>query len=156
MGGTLHLTITTPATVLVDRADVISVRAEDESGGFGVLPGHADLLTVLPASVVRWRGPDRAEHYCVVGGGVFTVTWGGRVAIACRQGTVGDDLDRLEADVGAMRAVEADADRRARVEQMRLHAHAVRQLIRYLRPGAVGSHPMQGTGQGESEGEDGS
>lgn len=135
MSRPLHLTVTTPSAVLIDRTDVASVRAEDESGGFGVLPGHADLLTVLPPSVVRWRGSDRVDRYCVVGGGVLTVTAGQNVAIACRQGTMGDDLTQLEADVTAMRATEADADRRARVEQMRLHAHAVRQLMRYLRPG---------------------
>jgi F-type H+-transporting ATPase subunit epsilon len=139
MSAPLHLTITTPAAVLVDRADIASVRAEDESGGFGILPGHADLLTVLPPSVVRWRGADHVERYCVVGGGVLTVTGGRMVAIACRQGTTGDDLVQLEADVATMRAAEADADRRARVEQMRLHAHAVRQLMRYLRPGQAGA-----------------
>lgn len=138
MSATLHLTITTPSAVLVDRADIRSVRAEDESGGFGILPGHADLLTVLPASVVRWRGKDDAGHYCALRGGVLTVTEGRNVAIACRQGAIGDDLAKLEADVQAMRAAETDADRRARVEQMRLHAHAVRQLMRYLRPAGPG------------------
>ena len=49
----LHLTIATPAAVLVDADGVASLRAEDESGAFGVLPGHADLLTVLPPSVLR-------------------------------------------------------------------------------------------------------
>ena len=50
----LHLIIATPAKLLIDVEDVRSLRAEDDSGGFGVLPGHADLLTVLPPSVVRW------------------------------------------------------------------------------------------------------
>jgi F-type H+-transporting ATPase subunit epsilon len=91
--------------------------------------------------VVRWRDAAQVEHYCVVGGGVLTVADGRRVAVACRQGTVGDDLVRLEADVAAMRAAAADADRLARVEQMRLHARAVRQLMRYLRPGQSGERP---------------
>ena len=51
MRGALHLTITTPMAMLVDAADVRSVRAEDESGHFGILPGHSDYLTALPASV---------------------------------------------------------------------------------------------------------
>lgn len=130
----LRLTITTPTTVLVDSIDVVAVRAEDESGGFGVLPGHADLLTVLPASVVRWRERSGATRFCAVRGGVFTVSDGERVAIACRQGTTGDDLAELETDVRNMRKAQAEADKSARVEQMRLHAHAVRQLMRYLRP----------------------
>ncbi len=137
MSAGLHLTITTPSTVLVDLADALSVRAEDESGGFGILPGHTDLLTVLSASVVRWRDGNGVPHYCALNGGVLTVAGGERVAIACRQGTLGDDLATLQADVQVMRAALTDADRIARVEQMRLHANAVRQLMRYLRPGSA-------------------
>src|SRR2546429_1741177 len=47
MSAALHLTITTPAVILVDSDDVASVRAEDASGSFGILPSHADLLTML-------------------------------------------------------------------------------------------------------------
>jgi F-type H+-transporting ATPase subunit epsilon len=132
----LHLTIATPASLLVDTDDVRSLRAEDMSGAFGVLPGHADLLTVLPPFVVRWTRSGEATRYCALSDGVLTVSGGDRVAIACRQGTVGDDLAALEAAVAAERSAELDADRRARVEQTRLHARALRQLMRYLRPGA--------------------
>jgi F-type H+-transporting ATPase subunit epsilon len=129
----LRLTITTPSAILIDVDDVDSLRAEDASGGFGVLPGHADLLTVLPPSVVRWTRKDQPTRYCALSGGVMTIAGGDRVAIACRRGTLGDDLGKLEADVAAERAAELDADRRARVEQTRLHARALRQLMRYLR-----------------------
>jgi F-type H+-transporting ATPase subunit epsilon len=54
MSGGVRLTIATPAAVLVDVDGVRSLRAEDQSGAFGVLPGHADLVTVLPPSVLRW------------------------------------------------------------------------------------------------------
>lgn len=139
----LHLTITTPMDVLVDEPAARSLRAEDESGGFGILPGHTDFLTVLPASVVRWRGPDDQLRFCALRAGLMTVTDGARVAIACREGILGDDLSALEAGVAERRADETDADRRARVEQMRLHASAVRHLMRLLRPGRSGAleHP---------------
>lgn len=143
MSGALHLTITTPSAVLVDRDDIVALRAEDPSGSFGILPGHADLLTVLPASVVRFRDTAGKTHFCVLRAGIFSVTSGRHVAIACRQGTVGDDLGALETSVETMRAAELDAARRARVEQVRLHADAVRQLMRYLRPGqADGGGPQ--------------
>lgn len=138
MSGALHLTITTPSEVLVDAADVWAVRADDESGGFGILPGHADLLTVLTASVVRWRTQDGPTRYCAVRGGVMTVAAGKAVAIACRQGSLGDDLATLETAVHAHHAEETDAERRARVAQEQLHARAVRQLIRYLLPHPAG------------------
>jgi len=153
MTGGLHLTITTPMEVLVDASGVTSVRAEDESGGFGILPGHTEFLTVLPASVMRWRGADGSLHFCALRGGLITVTGGSQVAVACREGLLGDDLRDLETEVEKLRAGEADAARRARVEQMRLHAQAVRQLMRYLRPGVTGAldHPppvSTGPGQG--------
>ena len=139
MTRTLHLTVTTPMAVLVDDPAAHSVRAEDESGGFRLLPGHDAFLTALPASVLRWRDGDDTEHFCALRAGLLTVTGGSAVNVACREAILGDDLAALQEEVVRLRAAEADADRRARVEQMRLHASAVRQLIRYLRPGAAGA-----------------
>jgi F-type H+-transporting ATPase subunit epsilon len=126
MSETLYLTVTTPSQILVESDNVAAVRAEDQSGSFGILPGHADLLTVLVHSVLDWRTTDGAARFCAVRGGVFTVASGRDVAVACREGVVGDSLDDLEAKVRAVRAQELEADRRARVEQVRLHALAVR------------------------------
>ncbi|MCT4370984.1 F0F1 ATP synthase subunit epsilon [Yangia mangrovi] len=131
----LHLTITTPMSVLVDETGVASVRAEDRSGGFGILPGHTEFMTVLPASVLRWRTAEGALRFCALRSGLLTVKNGTSVSVACREGVLGDDLHALEGEVETLRAAEADADRRERVEQMRLHASAVRQLMQYLRPG---------------------
>jgi len=133
-GRAMHLSISTPGQ-LIEHSDVRSIRASDESGSFGLLPGHADLLTVLAPSVVRWRCADGPEHYCAVRGGILTMTGGDRVGIACRQAVLGDRLEELEADVTMANVREQDADRSARVAQLRLHARAVRQIMRYLVPG---------------------
>jgi F-type H+-transporting ATPase subunit epsilon len=143
MSGALHLTVTTPGQILVDSGDVAAVRAEDESGSFGILPGHADLLTALVPSVVRWRTADGSTHFCAVRGGVFTVSAGHNVAVACREGVLGDSLEDLESKVRAVRAQQTEADRKARVEQVRMHALAVRQLLRYLRPSPVTAAPVK-------------
>jgi F-type H+-transporting ATPase subunit epsilon len=143
MSGALHLTVTTPGQILVDSGDVAAVRAEDESGSFGILPGHADLLTALVPSVVRWRTTDGAAHFCAVHGGVFTVSAGNSVAVACREGVLGTSLEDLEAKVRAVRAQQIEADRKARIEQVRLHALAVRQLLRYLRPSPATAAPIK-------------
>lgn len=135
MSEPLHLTVATPARVLVDSPQVVAVRAEDESGSFGILPGHADFLTVLTPCVLRWHGADNVQHFCAVEEGVLRVSGGKSVTIACRDGVLGDTLDSLEAQIRASRARRLDVLRQARVEQTRLHAQAVRQLLRYLRPG---------------------
>ena len=116
-------------------ADVVSVRAEDESGSFGILQGHADLLTVLTPSVVAWRHADGRLGWCAVRRGVLTVRGGNEIAIATRQAQLGEDLDELEHAVIARFRAEADAERIARVAATRLHLQAIRRIVRALRPG---------------------
>ena len=139
----LRLRIATPSAILVETDDARSIRAEDVSGGFGLMPGHADMLTVLTDCVVRWRDGSDREFYCAVRSGVLTVDGGARVEIACRQGMAGDDLPRLRARVVAMREEEAEAGRRVKVEQTQLRARAVRQLMRYLHPTADAAPPPE-------------
>jgi len=71
MSPTLRLTLSTPASILVDAEAIVSLRAEDESGSFGILPGHADFLTVLTPSVLRWRDAENVERFCAVEEGVL-------------------------------------------------------------------------------------
>jgi len=135
MSTTLHLKIATPATVLFDNEQVTALRAEDESGSFGILPGHIDFLTVLTPSVLRWHGADGQMHYCAVEEGVLSVRSGRDITIACRDGVLSDSLEALELQIQVAREKRLDAVRRSRVEQTRVHAQAVRQLLHYLRPG---------------------
>ena len=146
MSAFLHLTIATPARVLFDSTEVVALRAEDATGSFGILPGHAAFLTVLAPSVLRWHAADGIEQFCAVKEGVLRVSGGHEISIACREGvmgTSGKSLEVLEAQVDAARAAQLDAVRRARVDETRLHAQAVRQLLRYLRPSA---RPADGAG----------
>ncbi len=134
MSPELRLTISTPASILVDAEVILALRAEDESGSFGILPGHADFLTVLTPSVLRWHGAGHIERFCAVEEGVLRVSRGRSVNIACRTGVLGESLAALETQIAASHAKRVDTARRARVEQTRMHAQAVRQLLRYLRP----------------------
>lgn len=136
MNTSLHLRITTPAEVLVDSGDVRAVQAMDSSGSFGILPRHTDMLTVLPPSVVAWTCADEVRQYCAVRGGVLTVSEGRDVTIASRHAVLGASLEDLESIIQDARATELEADRKARVEQVRFHAQAVRHLVRYLLPQA--------------------
>jgi F-type H+-transporting ATPase subunit epsilon len=128
----MRLIITEPARVIADHDDVVSVRAEDVSGSFGILPGHADLITVMTPSVVAWRHVDGRPGWCAVRRGVLSVRDGREVAIATRQAQLGNDLASLEDAVLARFRAELDAERRARVAATRLHAAAIRQIVRAL------------------------
>lgn len=135
MSRTLCLSIATPMKVVVDAEEIAALRAEDASGSFGIRPAHADLLTVLTPTVLRWRTAGNITRYCAVPGGVLRVTAGREISIACREAILGDSLENLEAHVRETRARQLEAARSTRVEQLRLHAATVRQLLKFLRPG---------------------
>ncbi len=130
----MRLLITGPTAVVADFGDVASVRAEDESGGFGILTGHADLLTTLSVSVVSWRHHDGRVGYCAVRRGVMTVRNGTRIAIATREAQLGPDLATLEASVLTRFRAETEDERTGRVAATRLQAQAIRRIVEALRP----------------------
>ena len=137
----MRLLITTPTAVVVDDPVVVGVQAEDESGSFGILEGHADFLTALTVSVASWRRTDEVRRFCAVRRGVLSVSRGSLVAIGTREALVGDDLDHLEHVVLAEFRDNLEAERMARTATLQLQMKAIRQIVRYLRPeraGAVG------------------
>lgn len=130
----MRLLITDPTAVVADHDDIVSLRAEDDSGGFGVLDGHADLLTVLSVSVLSWRHRAGRMGYCAVRRGVLSVRGGRQVSVATRRAQLGDDFDALERLVLGRFRAEIDAERSGRVAALRLQAQAVRRIVEALRP----------------------
>jgi F-type H+-transporting ATPase subunit epsilon len=130
----MRLQIVTPLSVVVDEVGVRALRAEDASGGFGVLPGHADFLTSLAISVVGWTLDAGARRYCAVRRGVLSIAGGRDIAIATREAVVGDDLDKLDQVVLARFRADVEAERAEHIETTRLQLAAIRQIMRRLRP----------------------
>jgi len=157
----MRLLVTTPMSVVVEVEDVRHIRAEDETGAFGILPGHADFITVLSISVITWRDENDAEHHAAVRGGVLTVRDGGVVEVATRE-AVGEDTLRELGDAVLIRFhEEAEAEIESRVSAQRLQLAAIRQLQRYLETGrqtvpqgpptAAGGSVARGGPPGEGE-----
>jgi F-type H+-transporting ATPase subunit epsilon len=137
----MRLLITTPTTVVIDDRNVVAVRAEDDSGSFGILDGHADFLTALTVSVVSWRRgpPDDGRRFCAVRRGVLSVANGSEVAIATREAITGDDFDHLDQVVLSKFRDALEAERTARTESLQLQMKAIRQIVHYLRPERPGA-----------------
>ncbi|WP_028465679.1 F0F1 ATP synthase subunit epsilon [Nisaea denitrificans] len=134
----MNLTIATPLEIVVDGADVSHLRAEDETGAFGLLPGHADFLTELAISVVTWRDADGAEHHVAVRGGMLNVRDGASIKIATREAVPGDDLQHLETEVLDRFRRHVSEEKSARTDAHRLYLAAIQQIVTALRPNASG------------------
>ena len=136
----MRLRIITPLAVVVDEDGVTAFRAEDASGGFGILPRHADFLTSLAISVVGWESADATRHFCAVRRGVLSVTGGTDISIATREAVIGDDLATLDQTVLARFRTDLETERTEHAESTRRQVNASRQIMRHLRPdGRTGS-----------------
>jgi F-type H+-transporting ATPase subunit epsilon len=132
----VKLTVATPLAIVVEAVDIAHLRAEDETGAFGILPGHAVFLTALPVSVVTWRDRGGKEHYVAVRGGMLEVQGGDMIAIATREAVPGDDLQHLESDVLVRFRRQLAEEQTAHMDAQRLYLAAIRRIYETLRPRA--------------------
>jgi F-type H+-transporting ATPase subunit epsilon len=134
----MRLRIVTPLSVIIDE-DIDSLRAEDASGDFGILPGHAPFLTSLIISIVSWK-KDNTEQYCALRGGVMTVSGKGSattlIDIATREAVIGTDLTKLDSDVLAQFQSDADDERIEHTETMLLQMNVIRRMVSRLKTSA--------------------
>ncbi len=142
----MKLSVTTPLAIVVEADDIAHLRAEDDTGAFGILSGHADFLTALAVSVASWRDAEGAEHHVALRGGMLEVRGGNRIAIATPEAVVGDDLQRLEAEVLAGFRRRITEEQMARTDAQRLYLAAIRQIARFLR--AERTPAMPGAAEG--------
>ncbi|MBX3611073.1 MAG: F0F1 ATP synthase subunit epsilon [Hydrogenophaga sp.] len=141
----IHLRIADPGAVAIDAQGIRSVRASDASGGFGLWPGHEDLLAVLTVGVVSWRDQSDQWHHCAVRGGVLAMRQGNDIHVATREAIAGDDLQLLEQTVIARLHSRQLAQDEAQRETRQLELRALRELMRPLRRSAVTAHTDLGT-----------
>jgi F-type H+-transporting ATPase subunit epsilon len=137
----MKLTVATPLSLLVDTGDVAHLRAEDETGAFGVLPGHADFVTALTVSVASWRDTQGTEHHIAVRGGMLEIHGGNAIAIATPEAVLGDDLRRLETEVLQRFRRQLAEEQAARRDAQRLYLAALRQMVRFLRAETTSAIP---------------
>ena len=137
----MKLTVSTPLAIAVEAGNVAHLRAEDDTGAFGILKGHADFLTALAISVVSWRDDGGAEHHIAVRGGMLAVSDGDTISIATREAVADDDLHRLETEVLASFHHRHEEELTARTDAQRLYLAAIREIYQLLRPGRPGPVP---------------
>ena len=101
----MKLELATPTRMLVS-AEVDEVVAPGIEGYFGVLPGHAALLTTLGSGEVSYRTGQTEKHLLVAGG--FAEVQPDRVIILAEVAEAPEEIDRERAERARQRA-EASA-----------------------------------------------
>ena len=150
----MKLTVTTPLSIVAQSDDLMHLRGEDDSGAFGILPGHADFLTALSLSVITWRDGTGAEHHLAVQGGILEVRGGKAITIVTRKAVIDDDLHHLESEVLGTLRRERDEERAAHTDAQRLYLAAIRRIcgmLRSERAPAISNWPQLERGMGQDQ-----
>ena len=147
----MRLSVATPLAIVIEVSDVAHLRAEDDTGAFGILLGHADFLTALAVSVVTWRDESGIEHHVALRGGMLEVRDGDTIAIATPEAVTSEDLHRLEVEVLDTFRRELLEEQAARTDARRLYLAAIRQIARFLRGGETPTMPAS-PAVGDSDG----
>ena len=115
--------------------NVTSFVGEDASGSFGILPGHARMMTALSVGLARFRTVDDDWHYLALPGGILA--GGGDHFMLCTRRYLHDtELGRI----GTMLAELQRADQEA-LGGIRDSLHRLEEeMLRRLREIERGSH----------------
>jgi F-type H+-transporting ATPase subunit epsilon len=133
----LRLEFVTPARAIVHE-EVDEVQLPGEQGSFGVLPGHAPMLSTLSTGVM-WYRKGAETHYAFVSGG-FVEVLPDRVSILAEVAERAEDIDleraeaarrQVEEQLAKPSAVDFDAER---ARKAMLRAITRIQISRQTRP----------------------
>jgi F-type H+-transporting ATPase subunit epsilon len=122
----LDLEILVPDGIAL-QARVVSVRAADASGQFGLLPGHEAFLTLLVPCVLSFRDESGHERYAAADGGVLVVEKD-RVSVVTREAVTADRLEEVADAAAAMLEARRRQERTARAEFAELQSSLLREL----------------------------
>lgn len=142
----MRLSIRTPLAVVMDETDVTYVRAEDETGAFGILEGHADFLTTLAVCVVTWRCGEQTSQVAVRGG-ILRVCSGNHVSIATREAVGEQSLASVGRAVLERMRLQVESEEASHLVGTRMELATIRQIERY-----VASSRNQSVGAGGARG----
>ena len=120
---TVDFDVITPSQVLLsDSADMVVAPGSD--GDFGVLPGHAPLLTTLRPGVLDVHRGGKVTARIFVGGGFAEVS-ANRLTVLAEEARAVSDIDRAWAGERLARALESleaagDAERTRAEAEVRI------------------------------------
>lgn len=131
----LRLRVRTPEGLALDR-EVRSIRAEDEDGWIGILPGRRDLLAVLPPGLVLFADADEGEGYVALSGGLLELT-SGDCRISAHDARVARDPSAAADALDALLRNRRERSERRREVLSQLEREALRRVALAVREGGA-------------------
>lgn len=126
----LTLQVRSPEGLVFD-GPVRALRAEDEDGWFGVLPGRMDVVAVLPPGLLLFEDA-AGDGFVALSGGLLELA-DGRCRVMAREARLSRDVEEAAAALDALLEARRRRAGRRRGVMQDLEREALRRLARALR-----------------------
>ena len=136
----IELQIVTPDRNLVQE-QVDEVQIPGAAGYFGVLPGHAPLLSALAAGELWYRKGQEKTYLAIAFG--FAEVLPERVTILARLAERAEEIDIGRAEVARKRAEERLTDQKSDIDYERAKIALTKALVRLQVSSRVGTSPRR-------------
>jgi F-type H+-transporting ATPase subunit epsilon len=125
-GFRLHLQDATRTEVL---EDIETFVGEDRSGSFGILPGHARLMTSLVFGLARFRRAGGSWQYLALPGALLYFR-DNELTLSTRHYIVDEDYSRISTTLGEQLAAEETEILAVKASLRRMEDEALRRMWR--------------------------
>ncbi|WP_306734203.1 F0F1 ATP synthase subunit epsilon [Marimonas arenosa] len=120
----MRLEVITPVEVILD-IEATRIVADAPNGAFGMLPRHADFVTLLVPGILTYETEDGREGYVGINSGTL-VKCGSEVLVSVLGAVLSDRLEDLAQRVVEDFKTQDEEERQARSALARLEAGMVR------------------------------
>lgn len=117
--------------------EVISFVGEDASGSFGILAGHARLMTPLQFGLARFRRADGHWHYLAFPGALLYFV-NDELSVSTRRYLLDDDYERISAALQEQLLAEEEGLRVMKESLHRMEEELLRRMWEMHRAGGAG------------------
>jgi len=124
----MRLKVWIPTDAVLDE-EVIKIKAEAETGWFGILPRHVDFVTALVPGILSFELPDKQMGYLAIDQGIL-VKCGPAVSVSTRNAVRSTDPGQLKEAVVEEFRKRGEKERNVRQFEAKLEAELVRQLLK--------------------------
>jgi F-type H+-transporting ATPase subunit epsilon len=107
--------------------NAVAFTGEDASGSFGILPGHAPIMTILVFGLARYRTSDDVWHYLALPGAMLR-GGGSEFHIAARRYVQGTDYEQISTALRQQFVAEEEALESVKVSVRRLEEEMFKRL----------------------------
>jgi F-type H+-transporting ATPase subunit epsilon len=115
------------STSILRIEDVRSFVGEDESGSFGILPGHARFMTCLSFGLARFRDRRESWHYLAMPGAVLYFV-DDVLNLSTRRYFLDDDYERITAALRQQLLTEEEQLRGMKESLQRLEQEILKRM----------------------------